>query len=50
MNRIKRKARGSKRKKKRLLREHVYAGIKGAIIGGDFEPGRRLIERNSPKT
>ncbi len=33
-----------KRKKKRLLREHVYAGIKGAIIGGDFEPGRRLIE------
>jgi DNA-binding GntR family transcriptional regulator len=33
-----------KRKKKRLLREHVYAGIKNAIIGGDFEPGKRLIE------
>jgi DNA-binding GntR family transcriptional regulator len=33
-----------KRKKKRLLREHVYVSIKGAIIGGEFEPGRRLIE------
>jgi DNA-binding GntR family transcriptional regulator len=33
-----------KRKKKRLLREHVYSGIKSSIIGGDFEPGRRLIE------
>jgi len=33
-----------KRKKKRLLREHVYVSIKSAIIGGEFEPGRRLIE------
>lgn len=33
-----------KRKKKRLLREHVYVGIKNSIIGGEFEPGRRLIE------
>jgi DNA-binding GntR family transcriptional regulator len=33
-----------KRKKKKLLREHVYVSIKGAIIGGEFEPGRRLIE------
>lgn len=33
-----------KRKKKRLLREHVYGGIKSAIISGEFEPGRRLIE------
>ena len=33
-----------KRKKKRLLREHVYSGIKTSIINGDFEPGRRLIE------
>jgi DNA-binding GntR family transcriptional regulator len=33
-----------KRKKKKLLREHVYASIKGAIIGGEFEPGKRLIE------
>ena len=33
-----------KRKKKRLLREQVYTSIKGAIIGGAFEPGRRLIE------
>ena len=33
-----------KRKKKRLLREHVYGGIKNAIIGGEFESGRRLIE------
>ena len=33
-----------KRKKKRLLREHVYVGIKNAIIGGEFEPGKRLIE------
>jgi DNA-binding GntR family transcriptional regulator len=33
-----------KRKKKMLLREQVYAGIKNAIIGGEFEPGRRLIE------
>ncbi|HME43436.1 MAG TPA: GntR family transcriptional regulator [Syntrophorhabdales bacterium] len=31
-------------KKRRLLREHVYNGVKGAIIGGDFQPGRRLIE------
>ena len=33
-----------KRKKKTLLSEQVYASIKGAIIGGEFEPGRRLIE------
>jgi DNA-binding GntR family transcriptional regulator len=33
-----------KRKKKKLLREHVYGGIKDAIIGGEFESGRRLIE------
>jgi DNA-binding GntR family transcriptional regulator len=33
-----------KRKKKKLLREQVYTSIKGAIIGGEFEPGRRLIE------
>ncbi len=42
------KTRGSgeerKRKKKRLLREHVYGGIKNAIISGEFEPGKRLIE------
>ena len=25
-----------KRKKKRLLREHVYVSIKGAIIGGEL--------------
>lgn len=30
--------------KKTLLRERVYASIKGAIISGAFEPGRRLIE------
>jgi len=33
-----------KRKKKRLLREQVYTSIKSAIIGGEFEPGKRLIE------
>ena len=33
-----------KRKKKRLLREQVYSGIKNAIISGEFEPGKRLIE------
>jgi DNA-binding GntR family transcriptional regulator len=42
------KIRGSgedrKRKKKKLLREQVYGGIKNAIIGGEFEPGKRLIE------
>ena len=31
-------------KKRKLLREHVYAGVKNAIIGGDFQPGKRLIE------
>jgi DNA-binding GntR family transcriptional regulator len=31
-------------KKRRLLREHVYAGVKNAIIGGEFRPGKRLIE------
>jgi DNA-binding GntR family transcriptional regulator len=31
-------------KKRRLLREHVYTGVKSAIIGGDFQPGKRLIE------
>jgi DNA-binding GntR family transcriptional regulator len=30
--------------KRKLLREHVYAGVKNAIIGGDFQPGKRLIE------
>jgi DNA-binding GntR family transcriptional regulator len=33
-----------KKKKKKLLREQVYASIKNAIIGGEFEPGKRLIE------
>jgi DNA-binding GntR family transcriptional regulator len=33
-----------KRKKKRLLREQVYNGIKDAIVNGELEPGRRLIE------
>jgi DNA-binding GntR family transcriptional regulator len=33
-----------KRRKKNLLREQVYANIKGAIIGGEFEPSKRLIE------
>ncbi len=33
-----------KRKKKKLLREQVYTNIKSKIIGGDFEPGKRLIE------
>ena len=43
---MKKKKRGEdrKRKKKTPLREHAYATIKGAIIGGTFEPGRRLIE------
>jgi len=36
-----------KRKKKRLLREHVYVSIKGAIIGGEFEPGRRHRDLSS---
>jgi DNA-binding GntR family transcriptional regulator len=31
-------------KKKRLLREHVYKSIKNAVISGDLEPNRRLIE------
>lgn len=31
-------------KKKRLLREQVYNNIKSAIINGDFESNRRLIE------
>jgi DNA-binding GntR family transcriptional regulator len=31
-------------KKRKLLREHVYTGVKSAIIGGDFQPGKRLIE------
>jgi DNA-binding GntR family transcriptional regulator len=31
-------------KKRRLLREHVYTNVKNAIIGGDFQPGKRLIE------
>jgi len=43
MNR-KENAEDRKKKKKRLLREHVYTGIKNAIIGGEFEPGKRLIE------
>ncbi len=43
MNRA-RVAEDIKRKKKRLLREQVYGGIKNAIISGEFEPNRRLIE------
>lgn len=35
---------GPSTKKKRLLREHVYKSIKTAVIGGDLEPNRRLIE------
>jgi DNA-binding GntR family transcriptional regulator len=31
-------------KKRKLLREHVYTGVKNAIIGGDLKPGKRLIE------
>jgi DNA-binding GntR family transcriptional regulator len=31
-------------RKRKLLREHVYNGVKSAIIGGDFQPGKRLIE------
>src|SRR5208283_144260 len=38
------KSEDRKRKKKMLLREQVYAGIKNAIISGEFEPGKRLIE------
>jgi DNA-binding GntR family transcriptional regulator len=30
--------------RKSPVRDHAYASIKGAIIGGSFEPGRRLIE------
>ena len=43
---MKKQERGEDRKskKKTLLSEQVYASIKGAIIGGEFEPGRRLIE------
>ncbi|MGD0661466.1 MAG: GntR family transcriptional regulator [Syntrophorhabdales bacterium] len=43
---MKKKERGEDRtsEKKTLLRERVYASIKGAIISGAFEPGRRLIE------
>ena len=44
INESKGKSEDRKRKKKMLLREQVYAGIKNAIIGGEFEPGRRLIE------
>ena len=33
-----------RRKKKRLLREQVYNGIKDAIINGELQPGQRLIE------
>ena len=32
------------------MRERVYASIKGAIISGAFEPGRRLIEVSLQKT
>ncbi len=31
-------------KKRKLLREHVYTGVKNAIIAGEFQPGKRLIE------
>lgn len=34
----------AKRKKKKLLREQVYNNIKIAIISGEFEPNKRLIE------
>jgi len=40
----KKRSEDHKRKKGRLLREHAYASIKGAIIGGELDPGRRLIE------
>jgi DNA-binding GntR family transcriptional regulator len=36
--------RAQESKKRRLLREHVYTNVKNAIIGGDFQPGKRLIE------
>ncbi len=36
--------RGQEARKRRLLREHVYTGVKNAIISGDFQPGKRLIE------
>ncbi|OPY68944.1 MAG: putative HTH-type transcriptional regulator YdfH [Syntrophorhabdaceae bacterium PtaU1.Bin034] len=44
MNQNKGSSENRKRKKKRLLREQVYNGIKDSIISGEFEPGRRLIE------
>jgi DNA-binding GntR family transcriptional regulator len=36
--------RSQEAKKRKLLREHVYTGVKTAIISGDFQPGKRLIE------
>jgi len=36
--------RSQEARKKKLLREHVYTGVKTAIISGDFQPGKRLIE------
>jgi DNA-binding GntR family transcriptional regulator len=36
--------RSQEARKRRLLREHVYTGVKNAIISGDFQPGKRLIE------
>jgi DNA-binding GntR family transcriptional regulator len=36
--------RSQEARKRKLLREHVYTGVKTAIISGDFQPGKRLIE------
>ena len=36
--------RSGEARKRKLLREHVYTGVKTAIISGDFQPGKRLIE------
>lgn len=36
--------RSQEARKRRLLREHVYTGVKNAIISGNFQPGKRLIE------
>ncbi len=36
--------------KKRLLREHVYSGIKTSIITGELGPHTRLIEEDVAET
>ena len=38
-----------KRKKKRLLREHVYVSIKNEIIGGELDRADGLSRRSSQK-